>query len=365
MNKTGIWDLEEASCQHAFDNSLANALLGILKNEKIIDIGCGKGDYLNLFYKNGLSCIGYEGTPNIKEISSYQDIRQADLSKEINLERGCVLCLEVAEHIPKEYEDVFIRNIVGASTGSIIISWAVVGQGGHGHVNEQNSEYVISKFAEHGFLYNEDTSNILREKSSLWWFKKSIYVFDKIEKMNIQKQKWLGQKPNRQTMWAGLESYIPSIIKEFNINPKKALEFGVEYGYSLHIFAQLFSEAYGVDTFDGDEHAGVQEKNIFKQVADSFKNTNVSIFKSDFRDFIECHNSRYDLIHIDIIHTYKETFECLEWSIFHSDVVILHDTCSFPEINRVCEDMVKKYPNYGYYNIPEHFGLGIIYRKNV
>ena len=182
--------------------------------------------------------------------------------------------------------------------------------------------------------------------------------------MNIQKKSWLGHIPNRQTMWAGLECYIPSIIKELNINPKKALEFGVEYGYSLHIFAQLFSEAVGVDTFNGDEHAGVQENNIFKQVADSFKNTNVSIFKSDFRDFIECHNSIYDLIHIDIIHTYKETFDCLEWSIFHSDVVILHDTCSFPEINRVCEDMVKKYPNYGYYNIPEHFGLGIIYRKN-
>lgn len=181
MNDTGIWNIEEAKVEHAFDKKLAIELTKILsKEEKVVDLGCGRGDYLSLLQFNGFDCIGYEGTPDIKSIASFHFIHQADLSKEIETEKGTVLCFEVAEHIPKEYEDVFLRNVVNASTGLIIISWAVKGQGGHGHVNEQDSVYVIDKFHELGFWLNGGLTKHFRLKSDLWWFKKSIYVFEKI-----------------------------------------------------------------------------------------------------------------------------------------------------------------------------------------
>lgn len=181
MNDTGIWNIEEAKVEHAFDKKLAIELTKILpKEKKVVDLGCGRGDYLSLLQFNGFDCIGYEGTPEIKSIASFPFIHQADLSKEIETEKGTVLCFEVAEHIPREYEDVFLFNVVCASTGLIIISWAVKGQGGHGHVNEQDAEYVIGKFKEHGFSINDGLTKHLRSMSSLWWFKKSIYVFEKI-----------------------------------------------------------------------------------------------------------------------------------------------------------------------------------------
>lgn len=182
MNSTGIWDLEEAKVEHAFDKKLAIELTKELPlSEKVVDLGCGRGDYISILQFNGFDCIGYEGTKGIKSIASFPFIYQADLSKDVETEKGTVLCFEVAEHIPKEYEDVFLRNVINASTGLIIISWAVKGQGGHGHVNEQDAEYVISKFKELGYSYNDAYSKHFRLKSSLWWFNESIYVFQKID----------------------------------------------------------------------------------------------------------------------------------------------------------------------------------------
>lgn len=181
MERTGIWNLDEAKVEHAFDKKLACELSNVLPPEsKVVDLGCGRGDYLSYLSMNGFDCIGYEGTPDIKSIASFPFIHQADLSEEIETEKGTVLCFEVAEHIPKEYEDVFLRNVVNASTGLIIISWAVKGQGGHGHVNEQDIFYVGYKFLELGYIINSDLTKKLRKASSLWWFKKSIYVFEKI-----------------------------------------------------------------------------------------------------------------------------------------------------------------------------------------
>jgi hypothetical protein len=179
MNETGIWNLDEAKVEHAFDKKLASELSRILPiDQYVIDLGCGRGDYLSHLNTKGFTCVGYEGTPDIKSIASFAFINQADLSKPLQTEKGTVLCFEVAEHIPQEYEGVFLQNVVNASTGLVIISWAVKGQGGHGHVNEQDSEYVLDRFEELGFWINDGLTKHLRLISSLWWFKKSIYVFE-------------------------------------------------------------------------------------------------------------------------------------------------------------------------------------------
>jgi hypothetical protein len=49
----------------------------------------------------------------------------------------------VAEHIPPEYESIFIENLISCNRKGIILSWAIPGQGGHGHFNEKPNDYVI------------------------------------------------------------------------------------------------------------------------------------------------------------------------------------------------------------------------------
>lgn len=181
--------------------------------------------------------------------------------------------------------------------------------------------------------------------------------------MNIHKEIWNYEKlPNVGGAWEGLEYYIPSIIRNLNIQPTSFLEFGVDTGYSSWALSKLFKKGTGVDGFLGDPHIGhSQGEDFYQQVLKRFENTNVTIIRSLFEDYIKNDTNRYDLIHIDIVHLYEPTYKCAEWSLDHSNVVILHDTCSFPAINDVCIDLAKA-KNISYYNIPEHHGLGILYR---
>ena len=179
----------------------------------------------------------------------------------------------------------------------------------------------------------------------------------------INKEKWtLNKRDSVSSAWKGLEDYINPIIDCFNIQPNKALEFGVDLGYSADIFSQVFNKVIGVDSFTGDAHIIHQQGDSFYQdVKNSFAGTNVEIVRSSFENFIENNNDHYDLIHIDIVHEYTPTFNCADWAIQHSNVVILHDTMSFPEIYKVCEDISYTH-NAEFYNITEHFGLGILYK---
>lgn len=178
----GIFTTEQAKVEHQTSPRLARELAKVIpSNRNVIDYGCGKGEYLQHLSTMGFKCFGYEGT-DLGDLAVYKKIRKCDLTKAIG-ERpsGTVICLEVAEHIPPKFEDIFIKNITENCEGRLIVSWAIVGQGGCGHLNEQNAAYVIAKFEALGFELNRTVSEQLRTAAGrdLWWFKNSIYVFDK------------------------------------------------------------------------------------------------------------------------------------------------------------------------------------------
>jgi len=162
--------------------------------------------------------------------------------------------------------------------------------------------------------------------------------------------------------WGDIPTIINDIIEQFSIDPKKALEFGTEYGYSTTALANYFDNVVGVDIFTGDIHAGIRTDHyeFTKNNLSPWKN--IELIKSDYRDFIKNHNEFYDLIHVDIIHTYEATYECGDWSLQHANVVIFHDTESFPDIKRVCVDLATKH-NFEFYNYPYSHGLGILVKK--
>lgn len=186
-----IFTFEDAKTQHKHSQKLAFELRFILpwvkdnKLNPVIDFGCGTGYYISELFKKGYKIYGIEGTEGIEQIAFYKPILQYDISKHVNLGvKGSVICLEVIEHIPKEKEKQVLENLHNHCNGKLIISWAVKGQGGHGHVNEQDEDYVIPTIEKMGYKFKKTaTENIRRAAGKdLWWFKKSIYVFDKILK---------------------------------------------------------------------------------------------------------------------------------------------------------------------------------------
>ena len=167
------------------------------------------------------------------------------------------------------------------------------------------------------------------------------------------------QKPSA---WGDIPSILEDIIKRFNIKKDKAIEFGVEWGYSTSALSNYFSEVTGVDTFKGDEHAGFKG-DIFEETKSYLSEfTNIKLVKSPYQDYIVDNNEYCNLSHVDIVHTYEDTFKCGEWCVNHSDIVIFHDTESFDDVKRACQDLSIKY-NLDFYNYKGSYGLGILVRK--
>lgn len=191
--------------------------------------------------------------------------------------------------------------------------------------------------------------------------------FTKVE-WQVEEELWEYRLLDVPSAWRGIERIMKPLIKEFNIKNNLALEFGVEYGYSTAILSALFDKVIGVDTFTGDAHSSFKD-NHKKQTETNLKEcTNIELFESTWEQWSMSipPNSRYDLIHVDIVHDYDSTFNAGEWAVQHSDVVIFHDTALFGDVDRAVSSLSEKYEYY-YYNYPLYNGLGILskYQRNI
>lgn len=159
--------------------------------------------------------------------------------------------------------------------------------------------------------------------------------------------------------WQGHELIIEDLMQRFRLNNNVFLEFGVEFGYSAVAFSNYFKEVIGVDIFMGDVHT-LHKGDHYEQTQASLQSfPNIKLYKSDYKQWIVTDTQNYDLIHVDIVHSYRDTYDCGYWSAQHSKCTIFHDTESFPEVKRAVRDIARKTGKI-FYNYPEHYGLGIV-----
>jgi hypothetical protein len=164
--------------------------------------------------------------------------------------------------------------------------------------------------------------------------------------------------------WRGLELIIEDILVQFNIGRESCIEFGVEFGYSTVVLSNYFDKVKGIDTFEGDKHTFFRGEHFDKTKARLSTYENITLFKSDYQNWIPNDTNHYDFAHIDIVHDYKETYECGLWAAQNSDCVIFHDTESFADVKRAVIDIANA-TGYKMYNYPYHFGLGILVNPNI
>lgn len=161
-------------------NEVYKELFPDYKNMKIIDIGCGVGEW---------SC----GNPNYVGVdhnipTKYLMIHEenyinCDLEKDIvtithGLEKyDLCLCLEVAEHISEERADVLIEMLCNLSD-KVLFSAAIPFQGGTGHKNEQWQTWWADKFKKQGF--NSYWSEEIRNNKNIEpWYRQNIVLYEK------------------------------------------------------------------------------------------------------------------------------------------------------------------------------------------
>jgi hypothetical protein len=149
------------------------------------------------------------------------------------------------------------------------------------------------------------------------------------------------------------------VIEFSKIKTDSALEFGVEFGYSTAVFANYFKQVIGVDIFTGDMHAGYHG-DLFEFTRNNLSTfNNILLVKSDYKDYILLNDQHFDLMHVDIIHTYEDTYACGLWAAQHSQCTLFHDTQSFPAVKKAVAHIANK-TGKKFYNYRKSNGLGII-----
>lgn len=181
ISPQGYWVGVDAQAHHIHDPALSKELQDFFKQEgatSIVDLGCGMGTYVREFRQSGLNADGYDGNPDT-HILSDGTCGVADLTQplQFNEPYDWVMSLEVGEHIPAQFEKALIGNLHASNKRGIVLSWAVKGQGGDGHVNEQSNAYIKSCVTALGYTNDTVAENKLRAAASLRWFKNTIMVF--------------------------------------------------------------------------------------------------------------------------------------------------------------------------------------------
>lgn len=149
---------------------------------KIMDVGCAIGDYVDGFYERGFKARGIEGSPRameyfVKRVADkilIHDLR-TPLPSSISRFNLC-MCLEVAEHIEEEYSDVFLDNLCQISR-KILLTASPPGQEGHHHVNCQPDEYWEEKMLQRGYQRWLSKELLWRTIMRRWAGKKGIWHY--------------------------------------------------------------------------------------------------------------------------------------------------------------------------------------------
>lgn len=227
VDNTGSWTGVQAVDHHAFDHQLANAVSKFFLKEKatsVLDMGCGPGWYVNYMRLFKIKADGVDGNPFTPQLSNGV-ATVADLSKPLQLGVfDWVLSLEVGEHLPAQFEDVFIENLHTHNLKGIVLSWAVPGQGGLGHFNERPNHYIVSQLHKKGYVFDKKASTRLRACSSLSWFANTVMVFRR-KALNCVLKKWLINTPAKnnctaskldvsRTVWTYWEGDQPDIVQQ-------------------------------------------------------------------------------------------------------------------------------------------------------
>jgi hypothetical protein len=166
--------------------------------------------------------------------------------------------------------------------------------------------------------------------------------------------------------WRGIDSILPDLLDRFHVGRGTALEFGVEFGFSTVALSNYFERVVAVDHFLGDSYAGrpANSDDLYNETRERFlPYPNISLHRESWENFTGHHVGGFDMCHIDIDHSYEQTWGCGFWAVQHAPVVIFHDTTSFPDdVGRAVQDLAEQF-NMKLYEYDDHCGLGILTRS--
>ena len=161
---------------------LSKVLEAIPEVRSAVDFGCGVGTWLSVLKEKGAETIqGIDGAWVDKALLEIPEscFLQADFEKPVQLGRkyDLAISLEVAEHLPPEAANAFIKNLAAASD-FVLFSAAIPFQGGNHHVNEQWPDYWAGLFNGEGFIMLDFVRpQVWDDPNIAVWYRQNAFLF--------------------------------------------------------------------------------------------------------------------------------------------------------------------------------------------
>ncbi|ACK72621.1 Methyltransferase type 11 [Gloeothece citriformis PCC 7424] len=164
----------------AFDEGLMKSVLNFYKPIKSLDLGCGLGYFVNYLREQGVDAWGVEAEDLGEHFKSPGHQIRKDLSQPLDLQEkfDLVICLEVIEHIPRDFEEIVFDNIVRHMSKYLLFSGATVGQQGIGHINERPESHWFWQLIKRGLVLRHQASLDVRLSCTLPWYINNVSIWE-------------------------------------------------------------------------------------------------------------------------------------------------------------------------------------------
>jgi hypothetical protein len=159
-------------------------------------------------------------------------------------------------------------------------------------------------------------------------------------------QKYIQDINRYPSAWTGHGEFAIKLVQE--LKPEVIVDLGVDYGFSTFCLAYpQIGKVYGVDWFQGDEHAGYRDTyplvlNLYEELKKEYNINNVELIKGDFNEVAKTWSKEIDLLHIDGFHTYEAVKNDYEtWIKFCKEdaVILFHDVEVFPGVAQLFSEL--------------------------
>ena len=148
------------------------------KPKTVLDFGAGDGWWCKAFHDCGSTCWAVELYEEAREFIPPQIyFIQHDLTEPVWLssQADLVICLEVAEHLPRPAGGVLVQTLCQHAANHILFSSAGPGQEGTGHINLQPQKYWRDLFE--GYKFGLNAGMTAQARQAFTWINKEVFQF--------------------------------------------------------------------------------------------------------------------------------------------------------------------------------------------